>query len=58
MIVALICGISFLATEIGSSTVGEEFAFRFGGVILGLITSILATAAAVVPCLIKKKKSK
>ena len=58
MIVALICGISFLATEIGSSTVGEEFAFRFGGVILGLITSILATAATVVPCLIKKKKSK
>ena len=55
MIVSLICGIAFLGTEIGSSTIGEEVAFRFGGVILGLIASIIAGVAAFIPCLTKKK---
>ncbi|MBR2909118.1 MAG: hypothetical protein IKC11_02090 [Clostridia bacterium] len=55
MIVALCCGISFLGTEIGSTTLGESFAFKFGGVILGLISSFLAGVAIVVPCFTKKK---
>lgn len=58
MIVSLICGIAFLGTEIGSTTIGEDVAFRFGGVILGLITSIIALVIGLIPCLTKKKKSK
>ena len=57
MIASLICGLSFLATKLGSGTIGDDFALRFGGVILGLITSVIACAASFIPCLAKKKKS-
>ena len=36
----------------------KELGFRFGGIILGIITSVLAASAAVIPFEKKKKTSK
>ena len=56
MICSLICGISMLNTEIGLGILKDDMNFRFGGVILGLISSTLASISAIVPCFFNKKK--
>lgn len=58
MVVSLICGCSYLNTEIVSKqTYGDVYNLG-SGVIIGLISAVIASVATFLPCLLAKKKSK